>query len=99
MMLKRRTGFRQAPAAPEREVDDMTLSWYPESNGVWAGHFTDALHRPCVLRQSTRSVPVLCLGLDAAGWMHLTREQVNGLLPHLLRFVETGSLREAGTST
>jgi ABC-type transport system involved in cytochrome bd biosynthesis fused ATPase/permease subunit len=74
----------------------MTLTWRQDGNGNWAGYFQDRLKRWCVLRQSTRTEPVICLGLDDSSWMHLTREQVQELLPHLARFVETGSLREKG---
>jgi hypothetical protein len=73
----------------------MTLTWRQDGNGNWAGYFQDRLNRWCVLRQSNRTDPVISLGLENDASMHLTREQVNELLPHLARFVETGSLREA----
>lgn len=72
----------------------MTLTCRQDGNGNWAGYFQDRLKRRCVLRQSNRTDPVICLGLDDSSWMHLAREQVQELLPHLARFVETGSLRE-----
>lgn len=34
-----------------------------------------------------------CANLYAAGRMHLTREQVAELLPHLQRFVDTGKIK------
>lgn len=74
------------------------ITWHPDQHGNWCGYFKDAVDRWCVLRKSNRTCQVLCLGLDEGAWMHLTREQVNDLLPHLLHFVETGRLGEKGAS-
>lgn len=61
--------------------------------------FKDSYGKQCSLQESSSaSEPKIWFGVDdvpnGLGGMHLTREQVKELLPHLNRFVKTGDLSE-----
>ena len=72
--------------------------------------FEDAYDQRCSLQKSSLVDPHIWLGVDNTGprllgpnggpneqvnaRMHLTPEQVEKLLPYLLKFVETGEIRD-----
>lgn len=67
-------------------------------NGVLGTTFSDINERECSLVASSAEGEAIRLGVqtnhDGTNMekMHLNRDQVAALLPHLTRFVETGSL-------
>jgi hypothetical protein len=87
------------------EVHPIAIALYHTERGFIRGDFRDQYDEKCSIQESSlASAPCLWLGCDEGGKvhpvtgepmgarMHLTQEMVAGLLPHLLRFVDTGRL-------
>ena len=76
------------------------LSLQPTQRGFMRAEFTDYYDQKCSLQQSSLAeIDAIWLGVDVDlngkrvnARMHLTREDVATLLPHLIRFSETGEL-------
>lgn len=52
--------------------------------------FEDSYKNKCSLQKSSSIVDSIWLGMDAFTRMHLRKKDVKKLLPHLIKFVETG---------
>ncbi len=80
----------------------MTITYAPTVRGFAAFVFGDKDGSTCSIQQSSSATEdAIWLGVDTLSdggaavpvRMHLTREQVADLLPHLQHFVDTGELK------